>query len=90
MGLPLDIEHNWGVWAELGVKEAAEIRELLIQWRFEHIDDYLERIDEHIQDIRELAEPSGLDIGTLRAIREAQEAILSRQKGRERVAPPEA
>ena len=79
-----------GVWAELGVKEAAEIRELLIQWRFENIDDYLERIDEHIQDIRELAEPSGLDIGTLRAIREAQEAILNRQKGRKRVAPPEA
>jgi hypothetical protein len=70
--------------AELGVKEAAEIRELLIQWRFEHIDDSLERIDELIRDIRELAEPNGLDIGTLRAIREAQEAILNRPKGRER------
>jgi hypothetical protein len=84
VGVQLNIVHKWRGMAELGVEEAAEIRELLIQWRFEHIDDYLERIDELIRDIRELAEPSGLDIGTLRAIREAQEAILNRQNGRER------
>jgi hypothetical protein len=45
--------------AELSVEDAAEIQELLIRWRFEHVDDCLERIDEHL---RVLVERGGVRV----------------------------
>ncbi len=65
--------------AERSVEDAAEIQELLIRWRFEYVDDCLERIDEHL---RVLVERGGVRVDEVIAIYEAQEAILRRHKGR--------
>ncbi len=65
--------------AERSVEDAAEIQELLIRWRFEYVDDCLERIDEHL---RILVEWGGVGVDEVIAIYEAQEAILRRHKGR--------
>ena len=65
--------------AERSVEDAAETQELLIRWRFEYVDDCLERIDEHL---RVLVERSGVGVDEVIAIYEAQEAILRRHKGR--------
>jgi hypothetical protein len=59
--------------AERSVEDAAEIQELLIRWRFEYVDDCLERIDEHL---RVLVKRSGVGVDEVIAIYEAQEAIL--------------
>ena len=56
----------------LSEEEEAAIRERLIQWRFEHVDEYLARIDELLQ---ELAELGVLDDDTANAIREARAAV---------------
>jgi hypothetical protein len=61
------------------VEDAAEIQELLIRWRFEYVDDCLERIDEHL---RVLVERGGVGVDEVIAICEAQEAILRRHKER--------
>jgi hypothetical protein len=77
---PLNIVDKWGEsMAELSVEDAAEIQELLIRWRFEYVDDRLERIDEHL---RVLVERGGVRVDEVIAIYEAQEAILRRHKGR--------
>ena len=65
--------------AEQSVEDAADIQELLIRWRFEHVDDCLERIDEHL---RVLVERGGVGVDEVIAIYEAQEAILRRHKRR--------
>ena len=65
--------------AERSVEDAAETQELLIRWRFEYVDDSLERIDEHL---RVLEEQGGVSVDEVIAIYEAQEAILRRHKGR--------
>ena len=57
----------------LSEEEEAAIRERLIQRRFEHLDEYLARIDEHL---RELAELGALDAETVNAIQEARAAIM--------------
>ncbi len=57
----------------LSEEEEAAIRERLIQRRFEHLDEYLARIDEHL---RELAELGALDTDTLNAIQEARAAVM--------------
>ena len=57
----------------LSEDEEAAIRERLIQRRFEHLDEYLARIDEHL---RELAELGALDADTLNAIQEARAAVM--------------
>jgi hypothetical protein len=61
--------------AERSVEDAAEIQELLIRWRFEYVDDCLERIDEQL---RVLVERGGVGVDEVIAIYEAQEAILRR------------
>ena len=65
--------------AEQSVEDVAEIHELLIRWRFEYVDDCLERIDEHL---RVLVERSGVGVDEVIAIYEAQDAILRRHKRR--------
>ncbi len=65
--------------AERSVEDAAEIQELLIRWRFEYVDDCLERIDEQL---RVLVERGGVAVDEVIAIYEAQEAILRRHQGR--------
>jgi DNA-binding sugar fermentation-stimulating protein len=45
----------------------------LIQSRFEHVDEYLARIDEHL---RELAELGALGTETVSAIYEARAAVM--------------
>jgi hypothetical protein len=57
----------------LSEEEEAAIRERLIQRRFEHLDEYLARIDEHL---RELAELGALDTDTVNAIQEARAAVM--------------
>jgi hypothetical protein len=57
----------------LSEEEETAIRERLIQRRFEHLDEYLARIDEHL---RELAELGALDAETVNAIQEARAAIM--------------
>ena len=56
----------------LSEEEEAAIRERLIRWRFEHVDEYLARIDELL---RELAELGAVDAGTVDAIREAHKTV---------------
>lgn len=53
--------------------EEAAIRERLIQRRFEHVDEYLARIDELL---RELTQLGALDANMVDAIREAHEAVM--------------
>ena len=57
----------------LSVEEETAIRERLIQRRFEHVDEYLSRIDELL---RELAELGALDTETVGAIREARVKVM--------------
>ncbi len=57
----------------LSEEEETAIRERLIQRRFEHLDEYLARIDEHL---RELAELGALDTDTVNAIQEARAAVM--------------
>ncbi len=69
-------KHGGGVVGWVGPKlseeEEAAIRERLIQRRFEHLDEYLARIDEHL---RELAELGALDTDTVNAIYKARAAV---------------
>ena len=69
--------HGGGVagWVRPGLTEEQEaaIRERLIQSRFEHVDEYLARIDEHL---RELAELGALGTETISAIYEARAAVM--------------
>lgn len=58
---------------KLGEEEEAAIRERLIRWRFENVDQYLARIDEHV---RELAELGALDADTASAIYAARMAVM--------------
>jgi hypothetical protein len=62
-------------WVEtrLSEEEEAAIRERLIRWRFEHVDEYLVRIDELL---RELAELGAVDTGTADTIREVRETVM--------------
>lgn len=57
----------------LSEEEEVAIRERLIQWRFEHVDEYLARIDELL---RELAELGALDTDAVKSIREARSAVM--------------
>jgi mevalonate kinase len=57
----------------LSEEEETAIRERLIQRRFEHVDEYLSRIDELLQ---ELAELGALDTETVSAIREARVKVM--------------
>lgn len=57
----------------LSEEEEASIRERLIRWRFERVDEYLDRIDEHV---RELTNLDALDSDTLNALREARAAVM--------------
>jgi hypothetical protein len=61
-------------WVSPGLSEEQEaaIRERLIQSRFEHLDEYLTRIDEHL---RELAKLGALDVRTVDAIHETFAAV---------------
>ncbi len=59
----------------LGEEEEAAIRERLIQSRFEHLDEYLALIDEHL---RELTKLGALDTQTVDAIHETFAAIMKR------------
>ena len=61
-------------WVRPGLTEEQEaaIRERLIQSRFEHVDEYLARIDEHL---RELAKLGALEADTVKAICEARAAV---------------
>jgi hypothetical protein len=72
--------------AERSVEDAAEIQELLIRWRFEYVDDCLERIDEHL---RVLVKRSGVGVDEVIAIYEAQEAILRHSSLRPAARPEE-
>ena len=54
-------------------EEEAAIRERLIRRRFEHVDEYLARIDEYL---RELAELGALEADTVNAIYEARAAVM--------------
>lgn len=56
----------------LSEEQEAAIRERLIQSRFEHLDEYLARIDE---DLRELAKLGALDARTVDAIYETFAAV---------------
>jgi len=70
-------EHGGEVvgWVRPGLsqEEEAAIRERLIQWRFENVDEYLARIDDLL---RELAELGALDTGAVDALREARAAVM--------------
>ena len=56
----------------LSEEEEAAIRERLIRWRFENVDQYLAHIGEHV---RELAELGALDTDAVGAIYEARAAV---------------
>jgi hypothetical protein len=56
----------------LGQEEEATVRERLIRWRFEHIDESLAYIDELL---RELAELGALDTDVVDAIREVRKTV---------------
>ena len=62
-------------WIRPGLTEEQEaaIRERLIQSRFEHVDEYLARIDEYLW---ELAELGALEADTVNAIYEARAAVM--------------
>ena len=64
-------------WVRPGLSEEQEtaIRERLIQSRFEHLDEYLTLIDEHL---RELIKLGALDAQTVDAIHETFSAITKR------------
>ncbi len=57
----------------LSEEEEAAIRERLIQRRFEHVDEYLARIDECL---RELAGLGVMDAEAADAIKEARSAVM--------------
>lgn len=57
----------------LSEREEAAIRERLIQRRFEHVDEYLARIDELLWELTQLG---ALDTEMVTAIREAHEAVI--------------
>ena len=54
-------------------EEEDALRERLIQWRFEHVDEYLARIDDLL---RELAELGALDTDAVNALQEARAAVM--------------
>jgi hypothetical protein len=56
----------------LGQEEEAAVRERLISWRFEHIDESLAYIDELL---RELAELDILDADVVDTIREVRQTV---------------
>jgi len=57
----------------LSEEEEDALRERLIQWRFEHVDEYLARIDDIL---RELAELGALDADAANALQEARAAVM--------------
>ncbi len=57
----------------LSEEEEDALRERLIQWRFEHVDEYLARIDDLLQ---ELAELGALDTDAVYALQEARAAVM--------------
>ncbi len=57
----------------LSEEEEDALRERLIQWRFEHVDEYLARIDDLL---RELAELGALDTDAVNALQEARAAVM--------------
>jgi hypothetical protein len=57
----------------LSEEEEDALRERLIQWRFEHVDEYLARIDDLL---RELAELGALDTDAVYALQEARAAVM--------------
>ncbi len=70
-------EHSGEVtgWVRPRLSEEEEdaLRERLIQWRFEHVDEYLARIDDLL---RELAELGALDTDAVNALQEARAAVM--------------
>ena len=81
MDKPLNVVDKRGDMAERSIEEAAELqelRQLLFRWRFEYVDDCMDRIDEHI---RVLVALNGLSVDEVFAIHEAKEAILKTKKG---------
>ena len=69
-------EHGGEVlgWVRPGLSGEKEsgLRKCLIRQRFEHVDEYLVRIDEYL---RELTELGALDTEAVEAIREARSAV---------------
>ncbi len=57
----------------LSEEEEDALRERLIQWRFENVDEYLARIDDLL---RELAELGALDTDAVNALQEARAAVM--------------
>ena len=57
----------------LSEEEEDALRERLIQWRFEHVDEYLARIDDLL---RELAELGALDTDAVNALQETRAAVM--------------
>jgi hypothetical protein len=57
----------------LSEEEEDALRERLIQWRFENVDEYLARIDDIL---RELAELGALDADAANALQEARAAVM--------------
>jgi hypothetical protein len=70
-------EHGGEVtgWVKPRLSEEEEdaLRERLIQWRFENVDEYLARIDDIL---RELAELGALDVDAANALQEARAAVM--------------
>ncbi len=70
-------EHGGEVtgWVKPTLSEEEEdaLRERLIQWRFENVDEYLARIDDIL---RELAELGALDADAANALQEARAAVM--------------
>ena len=70
-------EHGGDVtgWVKPRLSEEEEdaLRERLIQWRFENVDEYLARIDDIL---RELAELGALDADAANALQEARAAVM--------------
>ena len=70
-------EHGGEVtgWVKPRLSEEEEdaLRERLIQWRFENVDEYLARIDDIL---RELAELGALDADAANALQEARAAVM--------------
>jgi hypothetical protein len=58
---------------DLSAEEEAAVRGHLIWQRFENVDEYLARIDQHI---RELAKLGALDTDMVNAIRAARAAVM--------------
>jgi hypothetical protein len=56
----------------LSSERASGFRECLIRQRFEHVDEYLTRIDECLRELRELGAP---EVEAVEAIREARSAV---------------